>query len=127
MKTKDEEKTVKFSMWKFVKQLDWRTVKCEICNTILTPKEGTNYITGGRIKSHLLKFHKDNSEIMEERKKCLTKKQDLNETVVRKPESTDITLSIWDHFDKDQMNLYAKCKVCQYLVFKLKNGESHCH
>ena len=125
-KKKDEEKSVIFSMWKFVNQLDWRTVKCVICDTILTPKQGSNSITGGRIKSHLLKFHKDNSEVMEERRKCLirTKKLDFIETVIRKPESKDISISIWDHFEKDQMNLYAKCKVCQYSVFKLQNGES---
>ena len=31
---KEDGKIVKFSMWKFVKQLDWRTVKCVICDTI---------------------------------------------------------------------------------------------
>ena len=103
--------------------MDWKTAQCVLCDTILTPKQGKNCISGGRIKCHLFKFHKDHPDIIEERKNTLILKK-KQETKESKFESERIYSSIWDQFDKDQTNLYAKCKVCQYAVFKLQDGDS---
>ena len=54
----------------------------------------------------------------------LMHKEPTKETNQETPDAEYIGTIIWSHFDRDLRNLYAKCKVCPYAIFKLHNGDS---
>ena len=54
----------------------------------------------------------------------LMHKEPTKETNQETPDAEYMGTIIWSHFDRDLRNLYAKCKVCLYAIFKLHNGDS---
>ena len=74
----------------------------------------------------MIKFHKNHPEVIEKLKEIsvLKKNGDIKEINQETPEAEYLGTLIWSHFDRDLRNLYAKCKVCPYAVFKLQDGDS---
>ena len=101
----------RFRMKKFVQKINDEDSVCLLCECTLENKPSLMY-------DHLIQEHSGHESIEPKLKQL---KNFRNHKRRSHSEKTDSS-SIWKFFTKDQKNLYAKCNLCPYKVFEIREG-----
>ena len=98
-------------MKNYFQKIDSNSCVCLLCENTFNNKLSLKY-------SHLIEEHsehKDVEQCLKYLRKQLNKKR---KTSAEKPKHS----SIWKYFSKDPKNLYAKCQLCPFKVFEIREG-----
>ena len=101
----------RFRMKNFLQQINDEECVCLLCECTLENKSPLKY-------DHLIQQHSGHESIEPKLKQL----KNFQSQKRRSHAETTDSSSIWKFFTKDQKNLYAKCNLCPYKVFEIREG-----
>ena len=127
----------KSTILKFFYQIESNHFECNMCDKKLSKKANLNSALQS-MRYHLKKRHSENPDVRDafdsdskeidgtKDIKCVSIhqqfKDDEQNDEKNKSFHRERDLEMWQYFERDQMNMYAKCKYCLYKVFKINDG-----